>query len=839
MLHLFSRFSRAFVLLATILVAVPAAAQLPFFPGAEGYGGAWTGAPPAGGWLSNATVYHVTNLNDSGPGSFRGAFAENSANKIIVFDVGGTIQLTTDSLDIKNLSNYYIAGQTAPSPVTIYGNTTQVTASSNKTTSNVVLRYLSFRKGAGDGEDAITFSGGSTATGNTNIIFDHLSASWSEDEILSVTNYNTNVSVQYTMINDALVSGHAYGSLMRPKMDSNVSFHHNLYANNASRQARFGTYDEKTLTADFRNNVIYNWRDRASYAGGSSEDEREHADVNYVGNYLIAGPGTTGSASRAFTVDKNIDARVYQQGNFIDSDKMVNPGGQPNGSDLGWSAFGLGSLGSPAQTLTQMAAPFPAAPVTTQLADNAYTQVLNHVGNWWWDRDAIDSRVFNNVIQFTGPPIGAAAPNAAELAALLATPMTTRPAGWDSDNDGMPDSWEMQHGLNPNSPAATPDWKLDFDNDGYINLIEYVNERGEFPAPAPIVFTGETSNRFAEIINWRTDDGGVTAGSHWQPSRYDEAVIHSGTVVVDAAGQYANRLRIAPEASDVATLDVTAGWLDVGILDIEVGSEGQGTVNQTGGTVRGSVSLAGPDDAYNLSGGVLVAGVLDVGPGNGFHFTGGALTVADAPSGLENQGGLIAPIGELTVGADFQMQSGVLHLELAGALPGQFKRVAVEGALAAGGTLDVDFIYGFTPAAGDAFDLFDFASSSGSFTLDLPALPNGLHWNTGSLLTTGVLSVSSSAPLNPADFDGNGVVDAVDLAAWSTNFGMPTSATREQGDANGDGAVDGADFLVWQQNLGAGAPQSAAVPEPDAAFLAICVGVVAAFRRARLRCALR
>ena len=122
-----------------------------------------------------------------------------------------------------------------------------------------------------------------------------------------------------------------------------MTFHHNLYANNASRQARFGTYDAETLTADFRNNVIYNWRDRASYAGGSSEDEQEFADVNYVGNYLIAGPGTTSpdptTTRGRFSVDKNVDARVYQSGNFIDSDKQVNPGGVPNGANTGWGMF--------------------------------------------------------------------------------------------------------------------------------------------------------------------------------------------------------------------------------------------------------------------------------------------------------------------------------------------------------------------------------------------------------------------------------------------------------------------------------------------------------------------
>ncbi len=214
---------------------------------------------------------------------------------------------------------------------------------------------MTFRKGAGDGEDAITFSGGSgTGTIATNMILDHVSASWAEDEDLSVANNNTNVTVQYSIIADALISGHAYGSLIRPQIDASVSFHHNLYANNASRQARFGTYNAETLTADFRNNVIYNWRDRASYTGGSSDAEQEFTDVNYVGNYLVAGAGTLANANKAFSVDKNVDSRVYQSGNFIDSDKALNPGGVPNGSDLGWAAFQV-STPVTDQTLTQMA----------------------------------------------------------------------------------------------------------------------------------------------------------------------------------------------------------------------------------------------------------------------------------------------------------------------------------------------------------------------------------------------------------------------------------------------------------------------------------------------------
>ncbi|HMP06959.1 MAG TPA: hypothetical protein PJ982_11455 [Lacipirellulaceae bacterium] len=821
-----------------------AAAQLPFFPGAEGYGGSWSGTAPSRRWLANATVYRVTNLNDSGPGSFRGAFQENSSNRIIIFDVAGVIQLGSSTLDIKNLANYYIAGQTAPGPVTIYGNMTQLTHSSNRENRNVVLRYLDFRKGDGAGSDSITLAGSGLGT---NIILDHVSASWSEDEILSVANNNTNVTVQYSTIHDALVNNHAYGSLIRPRISSQVSFHHNLYAHNASRQARFGSYNAETLTADFRNNVIYNFRDRASYAGGSSESDREYADVNYVGNYIIAGPNTNGQTNRAFSVDRNIDVRVYQSGNFIDADKLPNPGGQPNGSDTGWGMFGFGSLGTPVQTLTQMNTPFNTPPVTTQSATEAYWQVVNYVGNWWWDRTGMRQRVIDDVVNFNGyvtaGPNNAipASPNAAELAALLATPMTTHPANWDSDGDGMPDWWEVKHGLNPHSAA---DQKLDFDNDGYINLIEYINERGEFPAPAPIEFHGGHDNRYAQIFNWKTNDGGVTAGSYWQPSKYDQAVIRSGAVVVDSVGQHARVLQVAPQAGDSATLNVAAGWIEVQQV-LDVGAAGAGVVNHSGGSVIvDMVALGGAPGAsgvYNLSGsGTLVVNLLGKGAHGGeFHFTGGTLVADVVAFDLVNQGGVISPGGSpgLThIVGDLTQTAGSILIELAGTAAGQFDHVLVEGALHAGGALNVQLVDGFVPSAGDSFDIFSFASATGDFAFSFPALEGDLGWDTSALLTTGTLSVTSASALPNADFNGDGYVDGADFLLLQRNLGLAGQIDNSLGDADGDSLVDSADLFAWQQQYLATRDVSGAgisVPEPTAALLAAGLATLLVRRRRR------
>jgi T5SS/PEP-CTERM-associated repeat protein len=852
--------------------------QLPFFPGAEGFGGTWLGAAPAGGWLSNATVYRVTNLNDDGPGSFRGAFVENTSNKIIVFDVGGVIQLTSDSLDIKNVQNYYIAGQTAPSPVTIYGDTTQITHSNNKVQQNVILRYLTFRKGTGNGEDAITFAGGGTNGIASNMIMDHVSGSWAEDEVLSVANYNSNVTVQYSVIADSLTSGHAYGSLIRPRTDASVTFHHNLYANNVSRQARFGTYDAETLTADFRNNVIYNFRDRASYAGGSSEDDQEFADINYVGNYIVAGPGTVGSPNIAFSVDKNIDARVYQSGNFIDSDKQLNPGGSPNGANTGWNMFRV-STPVEDQTLTQMASPFPTAPVTTQTAPNAFEQVLDHVGNFWWSREAIDTRIIGNVRNNTGPPNGvaAAAPNAAELSGLLATPVSSHAAGYDADNDGMKDEWEAKHGGNLV-------WNADFDNDGYINLIEFVNELGEFPAPAPLEYRGGANGRYAQITNWRTNDGSGIPGSNWQPSKYDVAVLGgTSSVVVDAIGQHAGVLQI----NHLSHLTVSSGWLEVaerteiaahhshGLVtvngpgatrlntgDLIVGSAlAHGTLNILAGTVNsdevviaptpnseGVVQVWGANARWNVAGDMQigVAGTATVSVLDGGEVTAHEITIGSVGE-IQGDGvvradvfnnGFVRSIGPVAMTIDGDLTQGSFGVLAFKADSDEFStKLLVDGDIQFGGYLNLSFQPQYVPDGVATFDLIDWTGTrSGNFDFhSLPALDASLEWDTSLLNSDGVLKiVAASIDVLAGDYNNDGSVDAADYTVWRNAMGGIGSLENETASI---GTVDGDDYTEWKANFGnignVGGGGIASVPEPSTIVLMVLVIAAAGVRRFR------
>ena len=88
-----------------------AQAQQLAFPEAQGFGRFATGG-------RSGSVYHVTNLNDSGKGSLRDAVSQ--PNRIVVFDVAGVIKISSRIVFAKNL---YVAGQNAPVVcVVVYGN---------------------------------------------------------------------------------------------------------------------------------------------------------------------------------------------------------------------------------------------------------------------------------------------------------------------------------------------------------------------------------------------------------------------------------------------------------------------------------------------------------------------------------------------------------------------------------------------------------------------------------------------------------------------------------------------------------------------------------------------
>ena len=423
---------------------------IPAFPGAEGYG-----AVSVGG--RGGQVYHVTNLDDSGLGSLRYGItsASGTVPRTIVFDVSGTIYAASEML-MDRKRNITIAGQTAPEGgITIAGQQSRL-----KYSDNIIIRGVRFRAGDTDSdtEDALWIYGA------TDTIIDHCSASWSMDEVLSATGMpeldkgqpnNPRVTVQWCVIAEGLnAQGHGYGSLLRPHADYYMSFHHNLYEHNWSRNPRPGSYNAATLHLDFRNNVIYDWGDQAGYGCYATYTPPEYLDMNYVGNYLIAGPSTQSDVlTRAFTGESSSGCRIYQEGNKIDG----NRNGTFDGTNTGWAMFG-GSF-------TQMSSAFTYASVTAQSADSALVSVLDEVGASTY-RDAVDQRLIGDVYAGTGSTIN----SQTVVGGWPTIPEVHRPAGFDTDSDGMPNAWEVWYGTNP----SVADNNGDHNGNGYTDLEEYL-----------------------------------------------------------------------------------------------------------------------------------------------------------------------------------------------------------------------------------------------------------------------------------------------------------------------------------------------------------------------------
>ena len=237
----------AILLPAILFGGVAVSGHILAFPGAEGYG-----KYTAGG--RGGKVYEVTNLNDFGKGSLRAA-VEAEGSRTVVFRVSGTIDLKSN-LTIRN-PYITIAGQTAPGDgICIKRYPLSIGAD------EVIIRYIRVRLGDESGVDADAIS----SRYNKNLIIDHVSASWSVDETMSIY-HNENVTVQWCLIAESLYQSnhikghHGFGGIW----GSNYStYHHNLLAHHSSRNPRFASGCGNT---DYRNNVLYNWGYQSCYGG--------------------------------------------------------------------------------------------------------------------------------------------------------------------------------------------------------------------------------------------------------------------------------------------------------------------------------------------------------------------------------------------------------------------------------------------------------------------------------------------------------------------------------------------------------------------------------------------
>ena len=389
------------------------------FPGAEGFGRFAKGG-------RGGTVYHVTNLDDSGDGSFRDAVSR--PKRIVVFDVSGIILIKKRITVSREIT---IAGQTAPGEgITIYGNGLSFTDADNS-----ITRYIRVRMGIkGDsGVDAITIAKGE------NMIFDHVSVSWGRDETFSVSGVVNNITIQNCIIAEGLFS-HSAGGLIQTT--GGISLLKNLYINNHTRNPKVKGKNQ------FVNNIIYNWRVGAYILGDSQSDSY----ANVTGNYFIAGPNTS---SQPFTRG-NTNFHIYATKNMYDS----NRNGNLDGAEIPKEKYTV---------VDWQTKPYDYPPVSEVSPKEAFDIVLKNAGASI-KRDATDIRLIN-VLRSVGRSGLIVSKEPENLGSTDQTAPVVIGYKKDSDRDGMPDSWELKNKLDPKNVRDAGK----INSGGYTNLEVYLN----------------------------------------------------------------------------------------------------------------------------------------------------------------------------------------------------------------------------------------------------------------------------------------------------------------------------------------------------------------------------
>ncbi|UKK54662.1 fibronectin type III domain-containing protein [Prevotella sp. E2-28] len=429
---------KLFVGLALSAMCLTAGAQQLAFPGAEGFGRFATGG-------RGGTIYHVTNLNDSGTGSLRDAVSQS--NRIVVFDVSGVIKLKSGLVFSSNLT---VLGQTAPGEgVQVYGDRVSFSGASN-----LIVRHMRFRMGknAPSGQkDAAGVSNG------RNMIFDHLSVLWGRDECFSISWDNkgtepADITIQNSIIGQGLQT-HSCGGLIQTA--GGVTLYRNLYIENKTRNPKVKGLNQ------FVNNVVYNWGNGGCYLMGRESAGDSWADIE--NNYFVKGPWNSGNPLS----EGNENFQFYGAGNYYDNNKD----GELNGREITDNEYtncgGLrrATLGE----MTNLPKAFPEI-VGEMTAEEALRWMIDSVGPSLPVRDEVDKYLVDEMKSFgtLGSTDGISDEKSLPHGGTGVLYPGEKPL--DSDGDGIPDEWEIANNLNPNNAL---DAKAIAAN-GYANIENYV-----------------------------------------------------------------------------------------------------------------------------------------------------------------------------------------------------------------------------------------------------------------------------------------------------------------------------------------------------------------------------
>ena len=501
------------------------------FPGAQGWGRYATGG-------RTGSVYHVTNLNDSGTGSLRDAVSQ--PNRIVVFDVSGVIRINSRIVFSKNL---YVAGQTAPGEgITVYGDGVSFSGADN-----IIVRYMRFRMGhkGSSGKDCAGIANGQ------NMIFDHCSFAWGLDETFSINPDGKGstpeyITLQHCVVGQGLMT-HSAGGLMQTNY---VSLIGNFLCDNSTRNFKIKGINQ------YANNIVYNWSNGAYIMGGDSEGK---SFVNIQSNLFINGPAKGGAA---FT-GGNADFHCYGDDNWQDRnmDGIFDP---QEVTDYNAATRESEPYDYPALELN---------PGKTLLETNLPT-----VGASLPYRDMTDCYMIDEVLSYGKQ--GALISNEETL--VYGAPDTWKVyAGikkQDSDGDGMPDAWESANGTNPAKDDA-----MSMAANGYANIENYINSitvaDHDFFLRTPVALVADRATTTTLSVSWRDytydEDGFVVAikadGDYREAGRTSAHATSYVLTGLEPATKYTISVRAfkSEKLSEAAELTVSTRPVEAGVLDID------------------------------------------------------------------------------------------------------------------------------------------------------------------------------------------------------------------------------------------------------------------------------
>lgn len=379
---------------AAFATPLPALASTPGQTGnptldAEGPGG-WTGTQGGRG----GRILRVTTLAAEGPGSLREAL-EAEGPRIVVFEVGGVIDLGGRSLRIRN-PWLTLAGQTAPEPgITI------IRGGIGVATHDVIVRHIRVRPGA---NGAARGSGwevdGLSTTGARDLIVDQCSFSWATDENLSASGprfdggdtveawrqhtsrritYSRNI-ISECLSNSSHAKGeHSKGTLIHDNA-TDVLIIGNLYAHNFERNALF----KGGVHAAAVNNLIYDPGNRCMhYALNASEWEGrrwETGRLSIVGNVVRGGRSTR----------RDLPFLIVEGQGDLDLHAVDNPAVHGDGRVM----QEIGVISDRDPKITRLASPaiWPQG-LRARPSSEVEAWVRSEAGARPWARDAVDRRI--------------------------------------------------------------------------------------------------------------------------------------------------------------------------------------------------------------------------------------------------------------------------------------------------------------------------------------------------------------------------------------------------------------------------------------------------------------